>query len=377
MGIIGCGTISERHIEGFRDAGADIVGAVARSQESRARIKNDLSVPVFETTNQLFSECSPDGVVVASPNHIHAAHTIAAIEAGCHVLCEKPMAMTGREARTMLQKSLDAEKCLMVALNLRFAGHTRIAAELSKGGSLGHIYHARCGWIRRRSIPGIGRWFTTKQLSGGGAMIDAGIHVLDVAWFLMGKPRPVSVSAGTRSLFGGRIDKYSSDKVWGRSDLSGTMDVEDFCTAFVRFENGSTLQLDVAWAANTQETGFYCNIFGERGGIAWDKRGRLESYDADGRGAVVCGKSFASPANKNAKSRIKGAIKKLIGTKQHAGKEVRIRSAEEFPTMYGHFIQCMDGADCLVPGEDGYILQSIIDAIYKSADELREVRVEA
>ena len=153
--------------------------------------------------------------------------------------------------------------------------------------------------------------------------------------------------------------------------------MEDFCTAFIRFENGSAMQLDVAWAANTQETGFYCNLFGEKGGIVWDKRGRLECYDAEGRGTVICGKPYAFPTSRTAKSRIKGAIKKVIGAKQFAAKEVRTHSIEDYPTMYSHFIQCMDGVDCLSPGEDGYVLQSIIDAIYKSADELREVCVEA
>ncbi len=378
IGIIGCGTVCRHHIEGFRDAGADIVGAVARSQESRTRIKSDLSVPVFETADQLFSECSPDGVVVASPNHAHAAHTIAAIEAGCHVLCEKPMAMTSGEAQTMLQKSIDAGKCLMVALNLRFAEHTMIAAELSKKGSLGHIYHAKCGWIRQRSIPGIGKWFTSKELAGGGAMIDAGIHVLDVAWFLMGRPRPVSVSAGTRSLFGNKIDKYKSKKAWaGHSEHSDRMDVEDFCTAFIRFENGSTLQIEIAWAANAPETGFYCTLLGEEGGIAWDKRGKLEVYDAEGKSTVICGRPPALSSNMDAKTKIKSAIKKLTGKKQHSVKEKLINTSTKFPTMYSHFLECMDGADCIVPAVDGYILQHIIDAIYRSAEESREVRIEA
>ncbi len=374
IAIIGCGNIGTKHAFGLRAAGANIVAAVARSAESKIKIVNDISVPVFATVREMFHECVLDAVVVSSPNYTHSSYTLEALRSGCHVLCEKPLAISSHDAQQMWQTSIAAGKCLMVAYNLRFARNTRIAAALCEEGRLGRILHAKCGWVRRRSIPGLGKWFTRRDLSGGGAMIDAGIHPLDLAWFLMGRPTPLSVSASTKSLFANRIEDYQYEKMWaGPVDLTGQMDVEDSCTAFIRFTNGATLQLEVAWATNGPESDCYCTLFGEDGGIAWSKSGELDYFDANGKESTICQQSPIGVWG--TQGRIGKLARRLLQMGKGKTDAVIPGLPHYFPTMHQHFLQCVNGADCLSPARDGYILQCLLEAIYESARESREVPV--
>lgn len=162
----------------------------------------------FSDYHELLRDPAVDAVIVCLPNFLHFPASLAALEAGKHVLCEKPPTMNV------------AAKALIAA------------------GRLGHIYHARAPWVRSRGIPqGVGGWFTEKKRSGGGALIDIGVHALDSAWYLMGTPRPVSPSAQVFSNF----EHLVQDPVF---------DVEDAAYAFIRFDNGAVVQLETSWAGN-------------------------------------------------------------------------------------------------------------------------------
>src|SRR5690606_32704925 len=128
----------------------------------------------------LLADDEIDAVSVALPNAMHAPVAIAAMEAGKHVLCEKPMAMSVREAEEMAEVARRTGRTFMMHFNFRFTDEVRWLQRYIAGGNLGRIYYARTGWLRRRGIPGLGGWFTTKALSGGGPLIDLGVHRLDL-----------------------------------------------------------------------------------------------------------------------------------------------------------------------------------------------------
>jgi predicted dehydrogenase len=217
------------------------------------------------------------------------------------------------------------------------------AAELVQDGVCGEVYHARCGWIRRRGIPGLGGWFTTKEQSGGGPLVDIGIHVLDRTWYAMGKPKPIAVSGMTYAKFND-IEGYVCTGMWsGPRRPDGTKDVEDFATALVRFENGATLQFEVSWAANRADEGSYSILMGDKAGLSVDDKGVTLYGQADN----------------------------MIMTTNVAFDKT------EYPDRHRHFVECLTyGDECMVPAEDGLVMTKVLLGIQRSAAENCEVRID-
>ena len=202
------------------------------------------------------------------PNTFHKPLTLAAFEAGAHVLCEKPMAMNAEEAREMLAASKAASKRLMINFSFRFTPQSLQLKKEVETGILGDIYYARTEWLRRRGLPGFGGWFGQKALSGGGALIDIGVHRLDLALWLMGYPKPTWVMASTCNAIASKLAKKSGSK----------FDVEDFATAMIKFENGATIDLAASWASNIKENELMqTRLLGTDGGLI--QRNRGEGYD--------------------------------------------------------------------------------------------------
>lgn len=373
IALIGHGTIGERHLTGIQnEADAFLAGIVVGSVESRDRIKKQTAVSVYTSLDDLLGNVALDGAIVSSPNHLHKEHVVAALEAGCHVLCEKPMAMNSKEAREMIETAQRRKKCLMLAHNLRFMRHTRLAEKICSRGYLGKIYFAQCNWFRSRGIPGLGKWFTQKEFSGGGAMMDAGVHLLDIAWLLMGKPVPLTVTSGIYSLFGNQTDKYNFKKMWaGAKDGVRKMDVEDFASAFIRFSDDKAMQISIAWASNIQDIDCNCVLLGEKGGLFWSKSNGIRVFDATARNVFSYREASRLKGLKNLVGKLKGQFAVKRGNSDIAELE-----SLEFTNMYRHFLDCIDGETCFSSAGDGYVLQTIIDAIYKSATDLSEVKLE-
>jgi len=169
---------------------------------------------------------------------VHFTASLAALESSKHVLCEKPPTMNAAEMKVLRDEATKRELVYLFSRQYRFTSAMRAAKAVVNEGRLGKIYHAKATFVRSRGIPvGIGDWFTEKQRSGGGALIDIGVHALDSVWYLMGTPRPVSVSAQVFRNFEHLV------KV-------PVFDVEDAAYAFIRFENGAVVQLETSWAAN-------------------------------------------------------------------------------------------------------------------------------
>lgn len=247
VGVIGMGWAGQVHLEAYlKLPNVEIVGI----SDPRAERLKDLAARfpvthVYTDYNDLLNHDEIDIISIGTPNYLHAPIAVAALERGNHVLCEKPMAMTVAEGEAMVRAALANNCGLEVAFNHRRRGDVEVLKQYVNEGHLGRIYHAKASWMRRRGIPGFGGWFTTKAMSGGGPLIDLGVHILDMALYLMGEPEVEAVSAMTYAEFGpkGR---------GSRGDANGmTYDVEDMATAFIRLAGGATLLLEASWATNS------------------------------------------------------------------------------------------------------------------------------
>ena len=209
-----------------------------------------------------------DAVDICTPNRFHSEIAVAALEAGRHVITEKPDAINADEARRMAATATASGKVLMAMRNNRFTPHFQFLRQVVAEGQMGDIYAGRVGWIRRRGIPGRGGWFTTKSLSGGGPLIDLGVHVIDLALWLMGNPTPRTLSASTYTAFAtSSTPADSAHAAFGEAKAAGVFDVEDLAIGFARFSNGAALQLEFSWASNIDEEAVFLELRGTRAGF--------------------------------------------------------------------------------------------------------------
>lgn len=343
VGIIGVGMIAEAcHIPGWRimaDEGrADVVALCDLDQPRLERIATALGgAATYTDYRRMLRDAELDIVDICTHNRLHAPMTVASLAAGCHVLVEKPMAMSVREAGKMMDAADKAKRKLMVAQHFRFEPNARKVHEVVQAGELGEIYHARASWRRRRGIPGWGV-FIKKKESLGGPLIDIGVHVMDLAYWLSGCPRPVSVSGQVYRKFGDR-----KDLVPPPAYRSSDYDVEDYATAFVRFENGLTVNLEACWAANVPEGEKWdVELLGDKGGARVFPP-VITGYDRD---ALTTRTYDTLPPG--------------------GGHAMEIR----------HFTECVEkDKPVLVQPSQSLAVQKIINGIYDSARKGREVRL--
>src|SRR5690242_12029441 len=204
VGVIGCG-IGSFHLEGYAEEPRAKVIAIAGLEDRCQELANKFGVDrVYRDYRELLADPDVQAVSIAVPNHLHREVTIAALRAGKDVLVEKPLAPTAAEGEEMVAMAEETGRILMIAFNRRGRHDAELVKNEVDAGRLGRIYHARAFWMRRSGIPGLGSWFTTKTLAGGGPLIDLGVHVLDLALWIMGNPRPVAVSAATYAELGPR-----------------------------------------------------------------------------------------------------------------------------------------------------------------------------
>ncbi len=241
IGVIGAGNIGNVHLQHFSKlsdlceihAITDVYLPLAESRAKQYTIPH-----VFASTNELIQHPEIDAVIVGVPNQFHAPLAIQALEAGKHVLLEKPMGIDADAARLIYSASKKTDKVLMIAHQMRWEYVSMMIKEQIERGELGQIYTAKTGWYRRKGIPGWGTWFTRMDQSGGGPLIDIGVHMLDLALYLMGHPKPVSVFGSTYAEFGPKKRGIGS---WGKPDWNGVYDVEDLATAMIKMEDGGSL----------------------------------------------------------------------------------------------------------------------------------------
>lgn len=264
VGIIGTGSIARgRHIPSFQKHGK--VALVAASDAVQASVEQtaaEFGIPATYTDyREMFERENLDAVSICTPNKFHAPIAIEALRRGIHVLCEKPMALSSAEGRAMTQAARESDKVLAIAYRYRFQAAAQAARRVIDAGELGDVYMIRMTALRRRMIPSWGN-FTNKELQGGGALIDFGVHVLDLALWLAGNPAVVEVSGVTSQRIGTKPDVNQ----WGPWNHE-SFEVEDHAAAFVRFEGNRALQLEVSWALNVPDSGETLSLSGTEGGL--------------------------------------------------------------------------------------------------------------
>lgn len=247
IAIVGAGGMAQYHIDGFRQAGADIVAVCDLNEEAAKATADKYGIgQTFASTQTMYAELADlDAVSIIVPNKFHAPLAIEALNAGKHVFCEKPPAITAAEAQDMKDAADKAGKHLMFNFNNRARPESFAMMDYVKDGTIGKINSAQAKWIRRTGIPGFGGWFTNKNLSGGGPLIDL-LHMVDLAMHLMGYPEPAHVMGQTFTDF---IDDKNFKGPWGLPDNDeGVNDVEAAAHGFVSFKTGQVLSLQVSWA---------------------------------------------------------------------------------------------------------------------------------
>ncbi|MFL6514951.1 MAG: Gfo/Idh/MocA family protein [Chthoniobacterales bacterium] len=240
LGIIGTGWPGQQHAIAAATLDNAVVYACADVDASRREEFRRTYEPakVVGDYHELLADPSLDAAIICLPNFLHFPASLAALEAGKHVLCEKPPTLNVAEMKVLREEAAKRHLVYYFSRQFRFTPSTRAAKQVIEAGRLGKIYHAKATFVRSRGIPvGVGNWFTEKRQSGGGALIDIGIHALDAVWYLMGTPRPVSISAKVYRNF---------------AHLANVpvFDVEDAAYAFIRFENDAVVQLETSWAGN-------------------------------------------------------------------------------------------------------------------------------
>jgi predicted dehydrogenase len=264
MGIIGVGGIAQqRHIPVFFKLKDKVtITAVHDLNEGRAReVAEKNGIPhVFTDYKEMFKEV--DAVTICTPNKSHAEIVIAALEAGVHVLCEKPMAITTEECEEMIAAAKKNHKILSIAYHYRHKKQSQAAKQAMLNGEVGDPLVTRVQALRRRKVPGWGV-FTNKELQGGGSLIDYGCHLLDLSLWLLGNPEPVEVMGKAYN----RLSKQPNQvNEWGSFDHE-TFDVDDHVTSYITFENGGSLLFECSWSANIKEDAEHLSISGVNGGI--------------------------------------------------------------------------------------------------------------
>jgi predicted dehydrogenase len=340
IGVIGLG-IGSCHVVGYRQHPQAEVVALADMDSKQLAVKGEefKITSLYTDPMKMLKQEKLDVVSVATPNKFHKPLTLAAFNAGCHVLCEKPMAMNAKEGRAMVDAAKSAKKRLMIDFSYRFNDQSYALKKAVESGILGDVYYARTIWNRRRGLPGFGGWFGQKALSGGGPLIDLGVHRLDLALWLMNYPKPVWVMGSTYDPIGSRLAKQEKK----------AFDVEDFASAMIKFENGASLALEASWAANIkQREEMETRLLGTQAGLV--QKNLNEGYEWEAE---------------------------LFLEKEGCQYDMKLHPP--VPAAKGamyHFVDAiLNNKPHIATGEEGLTVMKILDAIYSSAAKGAPVQI--
>ena len=345
VGVIGTGGISGVHLGGYsRNPNVEIYALCDINEKNLARRAEEYKVSrTFTDYREMLALPELDAVSVCTWNSAHAECAIAALRAGKHVLCEKPMALNTAQAEEMEKAAKESGKLLMIGFVRRFGNDCAVLKDFIDGGSFGDIYYAKAQYLRRKGCPG--GWFGDKSRSGGGPLIDLGVHVIDLCRYLMGGPQPVSVYGATFSKLGDRrhikdARGYSSTVV-SKDDI---FDVEDMATALIRFDNGAVLSVEASFSLNIEKDVGNIELFGTKAGCKLDPELTIFTDMNDYLANVKLSQSTA------------------------------LSFDGLFDNEINHFVECIEtGKPCRNPAKDGVTLMKILDGIYESARTGHEV----
>ncbi|MCS7462051.1 Gfo/Idh/MocA family oxidoreductase [Paenibacillus doosanensis] len=347
VGVIGAGSISELHLQAYQKLGDAVqIYAICDLNQARAQEKAEKygASEVYDDYRKLLADPKVDAVSVCTWNNTHAEISIAALQAGKHVLVEKPLCRTVEEALNVQQAVRESGKVLQVGFVRRYDANAQLMKSFVDNGELGDIYYAKASCIRRLGNPG--GWFADKERSGGGPLIDIGVHVIDICWYLMGRPKVVSVSGNTYRKLGNRANVRNLS-FYKAADYDASQNtVEDMANALIRFDNGASLMVDVSFTLHAKQDETVVKLFGDKGGLELEPAMHLVSEKHD-------------------------TILNI--TPQTDQKGLNVTAA--FQNEIRFFIDsCAAGKEPISPVEDGVELMKILCGIYESAETGREVR---
>ena len=353
IGVIGAGGMLQYHAAGFKQGGGEIIAVadVAPGAAAAAAEKYDIAQS-FESVEEMLESAGCDAVSVIVPNKFHAPLAIQCMQAGKHVFCEKPPALSAEEVEEMIGVSQATGKRLMFNFNNRARPESREMMKFISAGDAGTINSAQAKWIRRTGIPGFGGWFTTKALSGGGPLIDL-LHMVDLAMYFMGYPEPAHVMGQTFDTF---ITDKSFKGPWGIPDRAdGVTDVEAAAHGFVTFKTGQVLSLQVSWAEMIKREEVSVVFQGTQAG---GKVERLFGSDGLDETAIDTCELYVQEDGKSVDRTV------VVEECEDMG---RINSA-------ANFVETIDGkAEPLNTPDQALSLMKVIDAIYQSAQSGKPV----
>lgn len=341
VGVIGTGGIAfNQHMPALaKQPDIKILAVCDVDEDCAKRAADKFSVPhIYTDYKKLLEMNEIDAVHVCTPNFLHAPPTVDALNAGKHVMVEKPLARNAVEGGEMVAAAKKNKKKLMVAQNMRFGPDIQCLKRFIDAGDLGEIYFARAWALRRRGIPSWGV-FTDKEKQGGGPLIDIGVHVLDLTLYLMGHPKPIAASGMAYTKIGNTPGHVG---VWGPWDHT-KYTVEDYAAGFVRLDNGASLILESSFAANIGEDKFCSSLMGTRGGA---ETSPLRIF-AEERGALIDMTPVHLPS--------------------YSSYEAEVR---------GFYDAIQNDTEPPVTGEQALNVMKILDALYESSDEGREVLID-
>ena len=345
VAVIGCGAIANAaHIPAYlQNAEAEIVYFCdiipERAEKAVAQYGVGRAIVDYK---ELLTNPQVEAVSICTPNNVHAQITNDFLAAGKHVLCEKPAARTYTEALTMQEAQKKSGKTLNIGVCNRFNTAVNRIRKAIQSGELGEVYHVYVSFRSHRCIPGLGGAFTTKAISGGGALIDWGVHFLDIVMYCTGDPKPKTVSGQAYSILGKNMEDYTYVNMWaGPPDYNGTYDVDDFVTALIRTE-GPTISVNGAWAQNIGVDEMFIDFIGDKAGI------RLQY-----------GENYTLYSTKD------GALTEMTP---------KYTTTNFYNNEVDSFIECIKtGKKNAADIDTAIITSSIMQAIYDSSDSKKEI----
>jgi len=331
VGVVGAGFAGRAHMEGYKnieDVNLIAVCDVSKERAQEAAEKYGIA-QFFTDYGDMLKISDLDAISVCLPNKMHEPVAVAALNAGKHVLCEKPLASNAEEAAKMVEASGKSKKLLAMSLNFRYEGRSLTLKKMIESGKLGEIYYAKTSMLRTNSIPR--GWFHVKERSGGGPLLDLASHMLDVTWWLMGCPEPVTASGITYAKLGVAGKGMG---IWGVGYGDGPVDIEDLAIGLIKFKEGQTIFVDVSWALNGPPV-HSCYLFGTEAGASLYPDFAIYKQPA-----------LETPQIDPSKDRIREFVRNVL-----------------------------DGTESMAPAKDGLQVMRMLDAIYKSAQMGKEAYI--
>jgi predicted dehydrogenase len=346
VGIIGAGSISDLHLSAYKDNKDVELIAIADLNEKRAQEKTEKygAKKVYTDYHDLLADDDIDAVSICLWNNMHAQVAIDALDAGKNVLVEKPLSMTVEEAKRIEEAVHRNNRLLQVGFVRRHGTNTKVIKEFIDGGDLGEIYYAKASYLRRLGNPG--GWFADKEKSGGGPLIDIGVHVIDLCWYLMGRPKVKSVSGNVYHKLGNRKNIKNLDFYKAADYDASKNSVEDMANALIRFENGASLMVDVSFTLHAKNDEVSVKLYGDKGGAEIEPELQIitEKYDT----IINATPQLSSNAFDFTKS---------------------------FQNEVDHFVSCcLTGDESISPVEDGVEIMKILCGVYESSEKGIEIQ---